>query len=201
MTSEGNDIYSLSYNIQEFYGVDAGEEVFKLAFVFRNVDGSTVGRNQDGSDIYTDVYPVEDGLFMTIHSPSGNFNLYYEGDSVEVSVVTNQVAKLDVYDNDVLIYSDTTEEAQFNFLPDTLDLHKLVFIASTVDDTIEAQILYFVLEKDPALIDPPAGLNNGLNYFTDSTYIFQLYAPFKDHVFVVCPENNYLAHSDFRCHS
>jgi len=201
MTSEGNDIYSLSYNIKEFYGVPDSEEVLQLAFVFRNVNGIIVGRGQDGSDIYTDVYPVEDNLFMSVLSPSGNFNLFYDVDSVEVSVVINEVAELQIYDNDKLIYTDTADQAQFNFLPDTLDFHELIFIARTVEDSVTERAEYFVLETDPVLIDPPPGLKNGLNYFTDSTYIFQLFAPFMDHVFVMCPANDFLAQSEFRCHS
>ncbi|RLD19254.1 MAG: hypothetical protein DRI69_08740, partial [Bacteroidetes bacterium] len=200
MTSEGNDIYSLSYNIKEFYGVSDGEQVFQLAFVFRNVDGSIVGRDQDGSDIYTDVFPVEDGLFMTVSSPSQSLNVIYDDDSIEVSVLLNMEAELKVYDNGILVHSDTAVEAQFFILPDALDLHILEIIGTTVDDTVTWESTYFVIERNPVFLDPPPGINNGLNYYTDSTYIFQLFAPMKEHVFVLCPENEFAVQSRFRCH-
>src|SRR5258706_3693126 len=53
MTRVSQNIYSLSYNITNFYGIPAPEEVLKMAVVFRNVNGSIVGRDTDGSDIYT----------------------------------------------------------------------------------------------------------------------------------------------------
>lgn len=56
MTSEGNDLYSISYNIETFHDIQAGEVVRKLAFVFRNQEGSIVGRDADGSDIFLDVF-------------------------------------------------------------------------------------------------------------------------------------------------
>ena len=70
MTAEGNDIYTLSFNIEDFYAIETGETVESLAFVFRNTDGSLVGRDGDGSDIYTPVFPSDKGLQATINSPS-----------------------------------------------------------------------------------------------------------------------------------
>ena len=52
MTSLGNHIYSKTYNIRTFYGIPQGTSVLKLAFVFRNADGSIAGKASDGSDIY-----------------------------------------------------------------------------------------------------------------------------------------------------
>ena len=51
MTEIGDDLYSITYNINDYYSVPAGDTVFRMGFVFRNTDGSIVGRNADGSDI------------------------------------------------------------------------------------------------------------------------------------------------------
>ncbi len=56
MTPIGNDIYTIEYNIEDFYGIPDGELVQELAFVFRNTDGSIAGRSSDGADIYAPVY-------------------------------------------------------------------------------------------------------------------------------------------------
>ena len=55
MQSIGDDKHTISYNIKDFYGVGDGEMVESLAFVFRNANGTIVGRATDGSDIF---YPV-----------------------------------------------------------------------------------------------------------------------------------------------
>ena len=52
MTNLGNNKHSICYNIKDFYGVPEGEEVEALAFVFRNANGSAVGRASDGGDIF-----------------------------------------------------------------------------------------------------------------------------------------------------
>ncbi|MDZ7776541.1 MAG: hypothetical protein U5L09_13490 [Bacteroidales bacterium] len=45
------NLYSLSFHIQSYYGIQDDETVLQLAFVFRNADGSQSARNEDGSDI------------------------------------------------------------------------------------------------------------------------------------------------------
>ncbi len=52
MTSVSPNVYKMVIPIKSFYGIGDEEEVRKLAFVFRNADGSLVGRNTDGSDLY-----------------------------------------------------------------------------------------------------------------------------------------------------
>ena len=48
--------FTISPSIKEFYGVAENEEVLKLAFVFRNSDGSKVAREADGGNIFYNVY-------------------------------------------------------------------------------------------------------------------------------------------------
>ena len=52
MTNLGGNLFSITYHINTFYSIPAGETVLKLAFVFRNVTGALVGRESDGSDIF-----------------------------------------------------------------------------------------------------------------------------------------------------
>ncbi|MCB0798526.1 MAG: hypothetical protein KDB85_12985, partial [Chitinophagales bacterium] len=40
MTEIGDDLYSITYNINDYYSVPAGDTVFRMGFVFRNTDGS-----------------------------------------------------------------------------------------------------------------------------------------------------------------
>ncbi len=199
MTREDENIYSLSYNITEFYGIPTSEEVLQLAFVFRNVNGSIVGRDTDGSDIYTDVFPSDLGLYLDLKSPSEQDVIIYEDDSLLIDVVVSDTASLLIYDNQELIYSDTADHALFYVHPTSLGEHVLLFEA-TEDSTVILEKEYFVLERNPVKVDPPAGVINGLNYFTDSTYLFQLYAPFKEFVFLLCPQNHYQPDTDFLMH-
>ena len=47
-----------------------------------------------------------------------------------------------------------------------------------------------MLDDNQQAIDAPVGTVNGINY-NPGSYVFQLTAPNKDHVFLLCPENEY----------
>ncbi len=49
-----NGEFKLTPSIREYYGVHAGETIFKMAFVFRSEDGSKTGKTADGGDIFID---------------------------------------------------------------------------------------------------------------------------------------------------
>ncbi|MCK7537395.1 MAG: hypothetical protein MZV63_43780 [Marinilabiliales bacterium] len=57
LTKVSANVYTLSISpsIREFYAVPAGEQIQKLAFVFRNSDGSRTGRDIGGADIFYNV--------------------------------------------------------------------------------------------------------------------------------------------------
>ena len=50
------DSYELKLNPRAFFGVPSSEQNQKVAMVFRNADGTKVGRNADGSDIFMPIY-------------------------------------------------------------------------------------------------------------------------------------------------
>ena len=70
----GNSIHEKKIHISSFYTDDNGmpipssEIVGQLAFVFRNGDGSTVGRAADGSDIYVPLYQGGFGVVINVSS-------------------------------------------------------------------------------------------------------------------------------------
>ncbi len=55
MTPSGPNTFSKTIVINTFYGLPANTNVIQLAFVFRNADGSVVGRENDGSDIFVNI--------------------------------------------------------------------------------------------------------------------------------------------------
>jgi len=73
LTSLGNNKWKLiiSPSIRSFYGVPGNEVIQKLAFVFRNADGSKTGKTDSGGDIFYTVYPST--LSVSITNPAENF--------------------------------------------------------------------------------------------------------------------------------
>lgn len=194
MTNIGGNKFQLSYNIKQFYGVPAGEQVKKLAFVFRNQNGSLVGRNTDGGDIFVD---LSDGAFKLLLStnPSGNPVLLHSNENLQISISTPAKSTYTYYVDDVLTgtYTDTTAvvhtlaASQFGY-----GKHK--FSATTVyNGTTYRDSLYFIVRTASAsnVANPPAGVVNGINYINDSTVVLQLFAPQKNYVYVIGDFNNW----------
>lgn len=72
MQQVGTDLYAMTIHIQSFYSIDSTETVLKLAFVFRNADGSVTGRSVDGSDIFVPIQHQNAWIYQTFsHSVDG----------------------------------------------------------------------------------------------------------------------------------
>ena len=189
MTRVSEDIYSISFNITSYYGISSGEEVRQLAFVFRSVDGEPTGRTSDGGDIFLEVYPQTDEILMNV---IGDYfeGTVQEGDSLALFVQTNQVVELLIADNGDTLFLNGSDLANFSYTAEGPGLHKVLVQANTLNDTLEQEFTYFVSSGQNMGINPPEGQQFGVNYL-DSTYLFMLYAPGKDNVFLLTPENDF----------
>ncbi len=192
MTPIGDDVYTLEYNIEEYYGIPDGELVQELAFVFRNTDGSIVGRASDGADIFTPVYAPSIDILTNLITPTNGNTIIYLGDSINVSLQVNREATISISDNGVEVSNTTSDAANIWITPTELGFHEVeIFVQDAEGNSQTVTTSYFVLDPNETLQNPPANTKNGLNYRGGQSYVFQLYAPGKENVFLLCPENNY----------
>ncbi len=190
MTKVEEDLYSIRYHIPTFHNLSPTDTVLKLAFVFRNESGNIVGRDSDGSDIFVDVYPSGQSLFINLRSPIDG-TIIQQGDSVLIDIQLSQKALLSITDNDQSIFEDSIESASYYHFPEDAGYHDLVFNASSKDTSVTANAGYFVIDSSLNIQDPPNHILDGINYFSDSTYIFKLTAPGKAFAFFLCPSNDF----------
>lgn len=194
MTSIGNNKFQLTYNIASFYGVSAPEKILKLAFVFRNQDGSKVGRNADGSDIFAE---ISDGSFQLSlsTSPSGTPPILSITDTLKVHIQSSAKALLSLYINDSLYTSlPDTSELNVELLANGLVYGKHKITAKGIFNSTEfIDSAFFITRISSAsqLGETPAGIKDGINYLNDSTVILQLLAPGKNYVYVIGDFNNW----------
>lgn len=192
MTNLGNNKHSITINIATFYGFPVNTNVLKLAFVFRNQAGTTVGRAADGSDIYYDIYPVNGGLQAAIFNPIPpllidlNQNFVFKGQS-------NEIASLSLKQDGLLIQAaNNTTVLNYNMTATSAGTHTLLFEANN-GTTIQKDSLIYTVNPSVSYVNPPLGIKNGANYINDSTVIFQLYAPEKNHIYLIGDFNNWTA--------
>ena len=199
MNSEGNDIYSLSYNIEDFYDIQPGTVAEKLAFVFRNVDGSLVGRDSDGSDIFLNLYEDANSLLVNLVSPrSGQSNLFVQGESIQIELEVNREANIELYNNSELFLDTTATSLNYSYFPEVAGSNQMRISVSDSTDTQNFFFSYTVVADNTEREDPPAGTEPGVNYVTSSSYVFQLFAPGKNNVFLLCPANNFQLDGSFQ---
>jgi glycosidase len=190
MTRLTTNLYSLSItpSIKDFYGVSGSETVLKMAFVFRSADRTRAGRTETGGDIFVDVY--EEGLNVSITSPE-YLSIANPGDNVTVAASCSQTATLSLYLNGDLVKSESgTSIVNIFQLTDPGDYWIRVSAVSGIlsdADSVFIHVLGTQVEEPL-----PSGLRDGINYIDNDSAVLVLYAPGKQHVFVIGDFNQWL---------
>lgn len=198
MTYVSPNLFKIVIPIQEFYGIDDGEEVFRLAFVFRNGDGSIVGRNADGSDIFVELH--NDGSVAVITTPSEP--LLVEPDDVFPIVaqsITN--ANLTVFIDDITVaeaLDDTIVEYEVNVADYGTGTHQIKLEAVFTDET-QYDSTYFTIISNPEIIPVPEGIKEGINIDPNQLdrVTFNLFAPGKQHIYLLGDFNNWQVDANY----
>ena len=194
MTDLGNNIHKIVIDIDQYYGFPNGTNVAKLAFVFRNLDGSLEGKTAAMGDIFYPIYPINGGFQAAIFKPYSDL-LVNINDTISFSGQSNSDATLQLFDNGVLI-ADTvnTTLLEKDIIVNSSGDHQIILVADDGSSVLRDTVNYVVI---PALnlVDPPNGLVDGINYINDSTVTLKFYAPEKTTVNLIGDHNNWMVNS------
>ena len=194
MIPMGNNIYHLKLlpSIRAFYGVPPGETILKLAFVFRNADGSKVGREANGDDIFSDVYPAS--LSVNIIQPANKSLYLYFNDPIPVKATSPLANTLRLYVNNILVktitgttITDTLTANNFNHNW----MKQWVKILAINDTASKADSFSYTVIPVPDTASLPAGIADGINYTDSTSVILSIMAPGKNNCFVTGDFNNW----------
>ena len=200
MTPLGNNKYKLTLkpSIRDYYGVPAAEQILKMAFVFRNADGSKTGKNADGSDIFADVYVS--AMSVNIVLPT-NKSLYLKQNTpIPVSAISPTAETMKLFVNGSLVKTTigntiTETISADNFGQNWVKRWVRIDAANTTGSAADS-FSYTVIppSKIAAL---PAGMTDGINYTGTSSALLSLYAPRKDNVFAIGDFNDWKIDSGY----
>ena len=194
MTDLGNNIHEIVIDIDQYYGFPIGTNVAKLAFVFRNFDGSLEGKTAAMGDIFYSIYPINGGFQAAIFKPYSDLlvNLH---DTISINGQSNSNATLQLFDNGVLI-ADTvnTTIIEKDIIVNSPGDHQIILIANDGTNIIKDTVNYAVIPP-LNIVDPPNGLVDGINYINDSTVTLKFYAPEKTTVNLIGDHNNWMLNS------
>lgn len=198
LTALGGNLYQLVIgpSIREFYNVPESETVLQLAFVFRNSDGSKVGRSADGTDIYANVY--EGGLSLNIINPENN-TFVTPGTVVAYKAQSDDASLTTFYLDNVQQASTTTSTLEGSVTIANAGLHWLKFTATDGTETVADSVWIYALGTSP-VAELPIGVRLGINYLDNGTVTLVLHDPpaLKQNVFVMGDFNNWIPESGFQ---
>jgi 1,4-alpha-glucan branching enzyme len=188
--------YTFSPSVRAFYGVPASEDILQMAFVFRNANGSLAGREANGGDIFLDVFQGGAGFLAVLQSPSGNALVAPTGTAIPVRLATNEEAVITVFDNDVLLIETTTQLLEYELIAGEEGTHRVEIIADNGEEEQRFEFFYAV-PLDLAPVAVPADIEPGIN-FAEGRLGLSLFAPGKQHVFVLGSFNDWRPTTDYQ---
>jgi glycosidase len=188
LTNLGNKKWELQItpSIYDFYGIDPVEEVINLSFVFRSEDAAT-----QTADLFIPVF--NDELQVIYYFGEVN-SVILEGDTYRLHAASPQADSIMLYINEELVYS--TNDSELLFESEVTDEYgywntvPVSLIAYNSIDTI-ADTGTLTVFPMPTVEERPAGIDDGINYIDGNTAVLSLYAPEKEHVFVIGDFNDW----------
>ena len=179
-------LYSISFNIRDFYGLDASTDVRRLAFVFRNGDGSIVGRGPGGGDIYYDLLP-DDALFeLRVLAPTSELTVR-EGDQIRLYAAATQDVSSISWSSTSGAAGTTSRSVLDTLITAEPGFQTITLLAqgrngsSVLRDG--AEVSYFAT-TELAAIDLPPGIEYGYNDLGNGRSGFYFYAPLKERAYL-----------------
>lgn len=197
MNYVGNNKHQITIDIDQFYGFTGNITVLKLAFVFRTANGSIVGREADGSDIYYDLVQPGSGLQAQLFSPNNNSTILNIAETLSINGQSSQACTLSLYeDGQLLTSTGAATILNYTLTATTQGTHLLKLVADNGTVVVEDSA-YYTVNPSITYQNPPTGTKNGINYINDSTVVLRLYAPEKEHVYVIGDFNQWVPSANY----
>jgi 1,4-alpha-glucan branching enzyme len=194
LTRVASDLYELEIapDIRTYYGVPQGEDILKMAFVFRSattVNGNWLeGKATGGTDILVDVFKEE--LTALLSAPTADA-LFIPGEEVVVTGSGLNADGLRLFLNDVLVKETTGLSLTHALIAPASGSHELRLEAYQ-GTTIETQSIFFHIREAAETAARPENMRIGANVTDASTVTLVLQAPNKEFVYVLGDFNDWV---------
>lgn len=214
LTKIGTDLYQLVIgNPRKYYSLtDASEHILKLAFVFKNSDGSKTGRDVGGADIFASLY--SSGVSIVLNNPvlpaqlSDPLNapvFANPGDTVNISAkavtVGTKIASISLSVNGTLKSQLNQDSIVFSFVAQNYSTGSNNVLIVSTDTSGIKDSLSFIIFNNPAVNQAqlPSGMEYGINYNSSNptTATLVLFAPKKSFVYVLGDFNNWQVNKNY----
>jgi 1,4-alpha-glucan branching enzyme len=203
MTRINADVYELTIDdINNYYGVPAGETIEQLAFVFRsdepvNGDNYLEGKAAGNQDIFAEVYA--NTLQVKITYPTERSPLVDPTQLLPVCASSLNATSMNLYVDDNWVMEETTSQLTYGLDPSQYSegTHWLIVEAADANTTKTDSTLIFI-RGEATVAQLPAGVQPGINYLDDQSATLVLHDPAgkKEFAFVIGDFNNWSVAED-----
>ena len=214
----GENLWKLNIGYLREYYIDhetgatipPDEKVLKLAFVFRNSDGTKTGRDVGGADIFYDLF--DPGITMLIEAPFVDLSF---GDplrspvfasladtvliSGKAATINTEADSIKLFIDDQFLFGVNDSVLTYDFFASNFGCgpQEITLIGS---DTVGiTDTTSFVIMVNPQINEAtlPEGIMDGINYNDDGSVTLSLFAPFKNFVYVIGDFNDWTVDTSY----
>ena len=188
LTRIAEDLYELEItpSINEFYGIDEGDVVVGMDFVFRAPTG-----NPQTEDLHVEV--AEEGLSVSLRSPAGLQPVFELHDEVPVEASANEADSMALFINETHITSTTEDNLSHIWDADNPGSQTIEVIAYGADDETASATTHIFVRDEVPVAELPDGVKPGINYHDDHSATLVLHDPpaLKEYVFLIGDMNDW----------
>jgi len=211
LTRLSTDLWKLNTgNPHAYYGVPMGEKILKLAFVFRNADGSRTGRDDGGADVFYTLY--ESGITAVFIQPEVNLKF---GDAQRTPVFLNPTDTLHIQCSAaaigtaidslfLLINNNTVVQTADTVLHYTFDAAGyggntwITTVALGSGGLRDTQSIFVIVKTPPQEAQLAPWKQDGINYDSYTSVTLSLFAPHKQFVYVIGDFNDWKVDESYK---
>ncbi len=188
------NVWEITITPEEYYqGIDfTKDNIFKLAMVFRNGDGSSQQKGNDGNDIF---WPIDPGFYLEVNSPDNNPFLVEQSVDFDIIANTPETANYTLEIDGVEVYNENnTTNIDFQYSFGDISTRELS-ISATDGETIKTKTYQISSYSGVDIAEVPEGLKYGPNYndndLTEVTLVLPTPTTNKEVIHVIGSFNNW----------
>lgn len=197
LTALGNNKWQLliTPDMTSYYGLNSGEVVKKLAFVFRNGKATKEGKATGGADIFLDVYDA--GLNVSITNPVNKATEINTTETVEVA--STIAANLELFVNGTSVKSTSGTTALSYSITYNRSIDYTLVAKATVGNASVYDTTYVCVPAPVTNQVRPTGVKDGITYSADKTQAtLVMYAPGKSNIFLIGDFNDWIQKNSYQ---
>lgn len=202
----GTDLYHFTIGFpKDFYPTqDPYDKILKLAFVFWAELGSLSGREEDGGDIFLNLFDkgihalyIEPLISAGFDDPKRSPFFLDSDDSVKIigsaAAIETQISNLLLKIEGIEVAQDTLDTLSFEFVAADYGegIKEVELFVTDSSGNVDSSSLFIMVNPAVTSAAPPAGTKPGINYIDATTVRLALFAPNKKNVYLIGDFNDW----------